>query len=203
MMSPSLLIVVSGPSGVGKNTVINNLYIRKPDLRYSVSATTREPRPNEIDGQHYFFLTEAEFQKKIGYGEFLEWAKVYENYYGTPKQNVQQLLESGQDLILDIEVQGALQVKRSLPGAVLIFLAPPSLSELKKRLIGRNTEPEVELNKRLRYIKTEFQSVPLYDYLIINREIDLTCERIECIIQAEKCKVCRQEPSLLDNIIES
>ena len=136
-------------------------------------------------------------------GEFLEWAKVYENYYGTPKQNVQQLLESGQDLILDIEVQGALQVKRSLPGAVLIFLAPPSLSELKKRLIGRNTEPEVELNKRLRYIKTEFQSVPLYDYLIINREIDLTCERIECIIQAEKCKVCRQEPSLLDNIIES
>jgi guanylate kinase len=203
MMSPGLLIVISGPSGVGKNTVINNLFKRQPGLRYSVSATTRAPRPNEIDGQHYFFLTEAEFQKKIGYGEFLEWAKVYENYYGTPKQNVQQLLESGQDLILDIEVQGALQVKRSLPGAVLIFLAPPSLSELKKRLIGRNTEPEVELNKRLRYTKTEFQSVPLYDYLIINREIDLTCERIECIIQAEKCKVCRQEPSLLDNIIES
>ncbi len=203
MMSSGLLIVISGPSGVGKNTVINNLFNRQPGLKYSVSATTRAPRPNEIDGQHYFFLTDTEFQKKIGNGEFLEWAKVYEYYYGTPKQNVQQLLESGQDLVLDIEVQGALQVKRSLPDAVLIFLAPPSLSELKKRLIGRNTELKAELNKRLQYIKTEFQSIPQYDYLIVNQEIDLTCERIKCIIQAEKDRVNRQEPGLIDNILKS
>jgi len=203
MMSRGLLIVISGPSGVGKNTVIDHLFKRQPDLKYSVSATTRIPRPNEIDGQHYFFLTETEFQKKIGNGEFLEWAKVYENYYGTPKLYVQQLLESGQDLVLDIEVQGAIQVKRSLPEAVLIFLAPPSLTELKKRLIGRNTEPEAELNKRFQYIKTEFESVSRYDYLIINNEIDLTCARIECIIQAEKYRVNRQEPALLDNILRS
>jgi len=200
-MSPSLLIVVSGPSGVGKNTVINNLFIRKPDLRYSVSATTRDPRPNEIDGQHYFFLTETEFQKKITAGDFLEWAKVYEYYYGTPKQHVQQLLSSGCDVILDVDVQGALQVKKSLPEAVLIFLAPPSLAELKKRLAGRNTEPETELNKRLQYIETEFQMMPQYDYLVINKEIDLTCDQIECIILAEKRRVNRQPENLLNNIL--
>ncbi len=202
MMSPSLLIVISGPSGVGKNTVINNLFKRKPDLRYSVSATTRTPRPNEIDGQHYFFLTETEFRNKIDTGDFLEWAKVYEHYYGTPKHYVQQLLASGHDVTLDVDVQGAIQVKHSLPEAVLIFLAPPSLTELKKRLAGRNTEMEEELNKRLQYIETEFQCIPQYDYLVINQEIDLTCERIECIILAEKCKVNRQEHNLLNNILK-
>ena len=203
MMSPGLLIVISGPSGVGKNTVIDNLFTRKPDLRYSVSATTRVPRPNEIDGQHYFFLTETEFQHKINAGDFLEWARVYEHYYGTPKQYVKQLLASGRDVVLDIEIQGAIQIKRSLPEAVLIFLAPPSLTELKKRLIGRKTEPETELIKRFQYIETEFQSVPQYDYLVINQEICLTCERIECIIQAEKYRVNRQERNLLDNILNS
>jgi len=202
-MSPGLLIVISGTSGVGKNTVIDNLFTRKPDLRYSVSATTRVPRPNEIDGQHYFFLTETEFQHKINAGDFLEWARVYEHYYGTPKQYVKQLLASGRDVVLDIEIQEAIQIKRSLPEAVLIFLAPPSLTELKKRLIGRKTEPETELIKRFQYIETEFQSVPQYDYLVINQEICLTCERIECIIQAEKYRVNRQERNLLDNILNS
>lgn len=201
MMSPGLLIVISGPSGVGKNTVINNLFNRKPNFKYSVSATTRDPRPNEIDGQHYFFLTEKEFQGRIDSEDFLEWAKVYEHYYGTPKKYIQQLLTSGEDVVLDVDVQGAIQVKHSLPEAVLIFLAPPSLTELKKRLAGRNTELESELFKRIQYIKTEFQSVPQYDYLVINQEIDLTCERIECIIQAEKSRVNRQEPTLMDNIL--
>ncbi len=203
MMSPGLLIVISGPSGVGKNTVIDNLFNRKPDLRYSVSATTRAPRPNEIDGQHYFFLTETEFQNQIDAGDFLEWARVYGHYYGTPKQYVEQLLASGHDVILDIEVQGAVQIKRSLPEAVLIFLAPPSLTELKKRLTGRNTEQEMELSKRLQYIETEFQSTPQYDYLILNQEICLTCEQIECIIQAEKCRVNRQDRNLLNKILNS
>ena len=202
-MSSGLLIVISGPSGVGKNTVINNLFNLKPQLKYSISATTRKPRPNEIDGQHYFFLTETEFQNRIKNGDFLEWAKVYEYYYGTPRQYVQNLLQAGHDVVLDIDVQGGKQIKRSMPEAVLIFLAPPSMTELKNRLRGRNTESETELTKRIRYIETEFESIPFYDYLVINREIDLTCELIECIIQAEKSKVKRTEPNLVKKILNS
>lgn len=202
-MSSGLLIVISGPSGVGKNTVINNLFNLRSQLKYSISATTRKPRPNEIDGQHYFFLTETEFQNRIKNGDFLEWAKVYEYYYGTPRQYVQNLLQAGHDVVLDIDVQGGKQIKRSMPEAVLIFLAPPSMTELKNRLRGRNTESETELTKRIRYIETEFESIPFYDYLVINREIDLTCELIECIIQAEKSKVKRIEPNLVKKILNS
>lgn len=202
-MSSGLLIVISGPSGVGKNTVINNLFNLRSQLKYSISATTRKPRPNEIDGQHYFFLTETEFQNRIKNGDFLEWAKVYEYYYGTPRQYVQNLLQAGHDVVLDIDVQGGKQIKRSMPEAVLIFLAPPSMTELKNRLRGRNTESETELTKRIRYIETEFESIPFYDYLVINREIDLTCELIECIIQAEKSKVKRTEPNLVKKILNS
>jgi guanylate kinase len=200
-MSRGLLIVVSGPSGVGKNTIISNLFNCLPDLKYSVSATTREPRPSEIDGQNYFFLTEAEFTKRIADNAFLEWAKVYQHYYGTPRSYVEKMLSDGVDLALDIDVQGAAQIKKALPEAVLIFLSPPSLSELKQRLIGRKTELESEIELRLQYIETEFQAVPLYDYFIVNREIDLTCKQIECIIQAERNKVSRQEPNFLVKIL--
>ncbi len=200
-MSRGLLIVVSGPSGVGKNTIIANLLNRAPNLQYSISATTRAPRPNEIDGQHYFFLSEAEFTKRIESGAFLEWAKVYQHYYGTPKPTVEEKLNAGIDLILDIDVQGAIQVKKSLPEAILIFLSPPSIEELKRRLIGRKTEPEAEILERLRYIETEFKAVSNYDYFIVNQEIDLTCAKIEGIIHVEKFRVCRQEPNFLDKIL--
>lgn len=200
-MPRGLLIVVSGPSGVGKNTIISNLFSRLPNLKYSISATTRTPRPNEIDGQHYFFLTEAEFTKRIESSAFLEWAKVYQHYYGTPRPYVEEMLNSGVDLVLDIDVQGASLIKKALPETILVFLSPPSLAELSQRLIGRKTELESEIKLRLQYIETEFHAVPEYDYFIVNREIDLTCQQIECIILAERSKVCRQEPNFLDKII--
>lgn len=200
-MQRGLLIVVSGPSGVGKNTIISNLFNCLSNFKYSISATTRAPRPNEIDGQHYFFLTDSEFNKRIAAGDFLEWAKVYQHYYGTPRSYVERMLAGGTDLILDIDVQGAAQIKKTLPEAILIFLAPPSLAELKQRLIGRKTEPESEIMLRLQNIDKELQAVPIYDYFIINNEIDLTCSQIECIIQSERMKVTRQEPDFLDKIL--
>jgi len=201
-MQLGLLVVISGPSGVGKNTVISHLFEKLPNLSYSISATTRNPRKNENDGQHYFFLSETEFLNKIETADFLEWAKVYQYYYGTPKKPVIELLNSGKDVILDIDVQGAVQIKRSFPAAVLIFLAPPSIAELKKRLIGRQTELESEIDMRLKYIEREFKTVPEYDYFLINKSIDLTCKQIECIILSEKCRVSRLEPNFIHNMFE-
>jgi guanylate kinase len=201
-MQRGLLIVVSGPSGVGKNTIISNLFNCLPALKYSISATTRAPRQNEINGQHYFFLTDSEFNKRIAAGDFLEWAKVYQHYYGTPRSYVEKVLAGGNDLVLDIDVQGAAQIKRALPEAVLIFLAPPSLVELKQRLTGRKTESESEIMLRLQNIENELQALPEYDYFIVNHEIDLTCRKIECIIQSERMKVSRQEPGFLDKILD-
>lgn len=201
-MQEGLLIVISGPSGVGKNTIIANLFTKLPNLNYSISATTRSPRPNEIDGKNYFFLSEADFLQKIDAAEFLEWAKVYQYYYGTPKKTVFQILNSGNDVVLDVDVQGALQIKRSFPKAVLIFLAPPSVRELKNRLIGRHTEMEAQVAERLKYITKEFQCAPEYDYFVVNQEIDLTCSQIECIIHAEKCRIYRLEKSYLEIILD-
>lgn len=200
-MPRGLLIVVSGPSGVGKNTIITNLINCLPDLQYSISATTRGPRPNEIDGQHYFFLSETEFTKRIAAGAFLEWAKVYQHYYGTPRFYVEEKLAKGSNLILDIDVQGAAKIKRTMPEAILIFLSPPSLTELKQRLIGRKTELESEIMLRLQNLENELKAVPEYDYFIVNREIDLTCRQIQCIIQAERSRISRQEPDFLDKIL--
>jgi guanylate kinase len=202
-MQRGLLIVISGPSGVGKNTVISNLFEQLPNLKYSISATTRIPRKNEVDGQHYFFLNETEFLAKIENNEFLEWAKVYNNYYGTLKSKVTELLDQGYDVVLDVDVQGGLSIKRVLPEAVLIFLAPPSLKELKNRLTCRHTESPAEIELRLRYIITEFTKAPCYDFFVINDKIDLTCHKIECIIHAEKCRVARQELGFLDTILEN
>lgn len=200
-MQRGLLIVVSGPSGVGKNTVISSLFEQLPGLRYSISATTRAPRDNEVDGKNYFFLTESEFLAKIEAQEFLEYAKVYHNYYGTLKSYVLDLLDAGVDVVLDVDVQGGAAIKKALPEAVLVFLAPPSFSELKSRLIGRCTERPEEIELRLQYIVTEFQCVPNYDYFVINDKIDLTCHTIKGIIHAEKCQVKRQAPGFIDRIL--
>lgn len=200
-MQQGLLIVISGPSGVGKNTIITNLFEKLPNLSYSTSATTRYPRPNEIDGQHYYFLSEENFLKKIEESDFLEWAKVYQHYYGTPKKQVLQLLNEGYDVVLDVDVQGALQIKKSFPDAVLIFLSPPSIGELKNRLKNRQTEADSQIELRLQYIDTEFKTAPEYDYFIVNQEIDLTCSKIECIIHAEKCRVLRQESNFVNKIL--
>jgi guanylate kinase len=202
-MQRGLLIVISGPSGVGKNTVISSLFEQLPNLKYSISATTRAPRENEVDGRHYFFLDEADFRVKIQANEFLEWAKVYNHYYGTLRCKVDELLDQGFDVVLDVDVQGGTTIKQVFSEAVLIFLAPPSLKELRNRLIGRHTESPEDIELRLQYIMTEFARMPCYDFFVINDKIDLTCHRIKCIIHAEKCRVVRQESGFLDTILNS
>lgn len=200
-MSENLLIVISGPSGVGKNTIISNLFERLPKLTYSISATTRAPREGEVDGANYFFLTKEDFEQKIERNEFLEWAQVYQYYYGTPKKAIFDKLESGFDVIMDVDVQGALQIKKAYDKALLIFLAPPSLKTLKERLIGRHTESEEQVMERLKYISTEFEYATKYDYFIINDEINLTGERIEGIIQSERYRTARLDSKQIEKIL--
>ena len=187
-----LLLVVSGPAGVGKGTINLSLISRNSDIRMSVSATTRSPRPGEIDGVHYFFKTEDEFQKMIESGAFLEYMRVFNtHYYGTPKSFVEQELDEGRSVILEIDVQGAMRVKAAYPDAVLIFIAPPSMSELKSRLIHRGTESSEAIERRFETAYHEMELVDRYDYVVVNDILDLAIARTEDIIVAERCKVSR------------
>ncbi|PKM40400.1 MAG: guanylate kinase [Firmicutes bacterium HGW-Firmicutes-9] len=187
-----LLLVVSGPAGVGKGTINLSLISRNSDIRMSVSATTRSPRPGEIDGVHYFFKTDAEFQKMIESGAFLEYMRVFNtHYYGTPKSFVEQELAEGRSVILEIDVQGAMRVKAAYPDAVLIFIAPPSMSELKSRLIHRGTESTEAIERRFETAFQEMELVDRYDYVVVNDILDLAIARTEDIIVAERCRVSR------------
>ena len=187
-----LLLVISGPAGVGKGTINISLISRNSDIRMSVSATTRPPRPGEIDGVHYFFKTEEEFQDMINKGAFLEYMRVFNtNYYGTPKSFVEQELAEGRSVILEIDVQGAMRVKAAYPDAVLIFIAPPSMSELKSRLIHRGTESSEAIDRRFETAYQEMKYINQYDYVVVNDILDLAIARTEDIIVAERCKVSR------------
>ena len=187
-----LLLVISGPAGVGKGTINLSLISRNSDIRMSVSATTRQPRPGEIDGVHYFFKTEEEFQKMIESGAFLEYMRVFNtHYYETPKSFVEQELDEGRSVILEIDVQGAMRVKAAYPDAVLIFIAPPSMSELKSRLIHRGTESSEAIERRFETAYHEMELVDRYDYVVVNDILDLAIARTEDIIVAERCKVSR------------
>ena len=187
-----LLLVISGPAGVGKGTINLSLISRNSDIRMSVSATTRSPRPGEIDGVHYFFKSEEEFQKMIEDGAFLEYMRVFNtHYYGTPKSFVVQELDEGRSVILEIDVQGAMRVKAAYPDAVLIFIAPPSMSELKSRLIHRGTESSEAIERRFETAYHEMELVDRYDYVVVNDILDLAIARTEDIIVAERCKVSR------------
>ncbi|MCR4441172.1 MAG: guanylate kinase [Peptococcaceae bacterium] len=183
------LIVLSGPSGVGKGTICRELLKKCPDLTYSVSATTRKMRPGETDGREYFFYNVDEFLHLVKKGAFLEWARVYDNYYGTPREFVEKITGEGKDCILEIDVQGALQVKREKPEGVFIFIAPPSKEELVRRITGRGTEDKVEIKKRLDQADGEMAHLAEYDYLVVNDEVSLAVARIQCIITAERCRV--------------
>ena len=184
-----LLIVLSGPSGVGKGTVCRALREEEDNnLQYSVSATTRKPREGEVEGVHYFFKSREEFERMIEQKELLEHAEFVGNYYGTPVEWVRETLESGQDVILEIEVQGAVQVKELLPEAVFLFLAPPSLQELRNRLIGRGTESEEVIKQRLLVAREEIELMDAYDYVVTNDEVDKAIDRIKAIVTAEHCK---------------
>jgi guanylate kinase len=186
-----LLIVLSGPSGAGKDTVLNRMKELGLPFHYVVTATTRPRRAGENNGVDYYFCSEAEFQEMMQQEELLEWAQVYGHWYGVPKQPVKQALEKREDVIVKVDVQGAATIKNLLSGAVLIFLAPPSIKEYEERLRQRKTESETELKVRVEKVTEELRSLPLFDYVVVNRqgELDSTVSQIEAIVTAEKCRV--------------
>ena len=196
--SKPILVVLSGLSGVGKDAVLNRLRQSSCPLEFVVTVTTRAKRPNEKDGIHYRFVSKNEFQKLIDGNELLEWANVYGNYYGVPREPVRQALDTGQDVIVKVDVQGAATIKKILPEAVFIFLAPPSMEEVILRLKQRRTETPSDLDLRLKTAEEEMEKLPLFDYMVINRqgEIDHAVADIESIINAEKCRVVPRELNL-------
>jgi guanylate kinase len=197
-MGKGLLIVLSGPSGAGKGTVCKVLLARHPEIAISVSCTTRSPRTGEREGVNYFFKSETEFMRLIHEDEFLEHACVYGNYYGTPKSFVAQKLAEGSDVLLEIDVQGALKAKKIFPDGVFIFLVPPSMEELERRIRGRATESEEQIKVRLGKAKSEMAQVERYDYVIVNDHVERVVEEIESIIDAEKLKVKRAKKEFED-----
>ena len=180
--------IICGPSGVGKGTVVARLMASDPTLYFSVSATTRAPRPGEVDGKHYHFLTQEQFDQWVDEGQFLEHAEFVGNRYGTPRQFIDKAMEQGRDVILDIEIQGAEQVHQKRPEAVRIFIAPPSWDELERRLIGRGTEDMDKVRSRLQRGKDEFLVAKDFDYFVINDTVDRAVEEISAIMCAEHCK---------------
>jgi guanylate kinase len=183
-----LLIVLSGPSGVGKGTVCGALRTQDTHIQYSVSATTRKPRKGEQDGISYFFKSKEEFKRMISEKELLEYAQYVDNYYGTPRNYVEETLAKGHDVILEIEVQGALQVKETFPEGVFIFLMPPSIKELRARIEGRGTESKDLIDSRMTIAKDEIDLMDKYDYVVENDQVESAVERIKSIVTAENCR---------------
>ena len=192
MSDRGLLIVFSGPSGVGKGTVRQEIF-STPDhkFEYSVSMTTRAQRPGEVDGKDYFFRSREEFEELIRNGQMLEYAEYVGNYYGTPLTYVNETLDKGIDVFLEIEVQGALQVKKKVPDAVFIFLTPPDLNELQERLVGRWSDSEEVIAQRIERAREEIALMSEYDYAIVNDEVPLAAERVKRVIEAEHFRVDR------------
>ncbi len=184
MNRKGIIIVVSGFSGAGKGTLMKELIKRYDSYALSVSATTRSPRPGEVDGREYFFVSNEEFEKLISENGLIEHAGYVDHYYGTPRKFVEDKLSQGIDVILEIEIQGALQIKEQYPDAVLLFVMPPSAAELKQRLVGRGTETEVVINQRLSRAKEESVGIEKYDYIVINDDLDECVEKVNQIIDA-------------------
>jgi len=191
MQRQGLLIVISGPSGAGKGTICKALLQKNKDLKISVSCTTRSPREGEKEGINYYFISKEKFEDMIEKNEFLEYATVYGNYYGTPRKYVEEELKKGNDVILEIDIQGALMVKEKYPEGVFIFILPPSMEELKNRIIKRGSETEDSLNTRFTAAFEEIKYMSKYDYAVVNDYVDEAVKKIECIIVAEKCKCNR------------
>lgn len=197
-MNKGVLVVVSGFSGAGKGTVMKALLEKYDNYALSISATTRNPRPGEKDGEAYFFRTREEFEQMIEEDALLEYAKYVENYYGTPRVYVEQQLENGKDVILEIEIQGAMKVKEKIPQAVLVFVTPPSMDELKNRLIGRGTETMDVIESRLKRASEEAEGIEDYDYLLINDNLDVCVEDLHHLIQSEHYRADRNKAFIAD-----
>ena len=189
-MKKGLLVVVSGPSGAGKGTICQAL-LERTALAYSVSATTRKPRAGEVEGESYYFLSVEAFEEMIEKDELLEWAKVYDNYYGTPLKKVEEKLAAGEDILLEIDTQGAMKVREKFPEGVYIFILPPSLTELERRIRGRDTETEDVLQKRLAAAISEIEAGKCYKYVVTNDEVDGAVESVCAILAAERRLVTR------------
>ncbi|MCQ2362380.1 MAG: guanylate kinase [Acidaminococcaceae bacterium] len=187
-MKKGLLIVCSGPSGVGKGTVLAKVLKKNPNMQYSISITTRAPRSDEVEGINYFFKSKVEFLKMIDADEVLEYAEVFDNFYATPKAYVEEKLHEGKDVVLEIDVQGAMQIKEKMPEAVLIFLAPPSFEELERRLRGRASESIEVISRRLQDAHGELAQQDKYDYVIVNKTVDETVKEFMAIVEKEKEK---------------
>lgn len=185
-MSKGKLLVLSGPSGVGKGTVLGELMKRRTDMCFSVSATTRAPREGEVDGVSYFFVSKDRFEEMIQNGELLEYAQFVSNFYGTPRAYVEQQLERGMNVILDIEVQGARNIVNMIPDAVSVYMIPPSYEELEKRLRGRGTETEEQIQGRLQTAINEARAADFYRYIIVNDNLETAVNELDAIMTAEK-----------------
>jgi guanylate kinase len=205
VFGPGLLFVVSGPSGAGKDTLVDALRARMPRLRYSVSATTRDPRPGEREGEHYFFLPRDEFERRRGADGFLEWREYNDNLYGTPRDFVERTLTEGYDLIMKPEVNGALSIKKTFPDAVLIFLLPDRFSHLRARLLARRTETNEEIAGRLEIAHREVKSIRDFDYIVINEErrSEDAVRDMQAILQAERFRIHRFSDDSIRNLEES
>ena len=193
-----LLLVVSGPSGTGKGTICKDIVSKHEDINLSISGTTRKPRVGEVEGKSYFFKTKEEFEAMVDRGEFLEYAMIYDNYYGTPKKAIFDELDMGRDVILEIEMQGAMQIKEVYPQAVFIFVLPPSLQELRNRIVGRGTETDEQIEKRFNSAYDEIKLLGDYDYFIFNNIVEKSSEEILNILEVEKNKVKRYKKDILD-----
>ena len=188
-MDRGILVVVSGFSGAGKGTIMKRITEKYDNYALSVSATTREPRGGEEEGKSYFFVRKERFEKMIDEDELLEYAKYVEHYYGTPRKFVEDCLNQGKDVILEIEIQGALKIKKRYPESLLVFLAPPSAEELRKRLMGRKTEDEETIHKRLCRAIVEAEGVEAYDYILVNENVDTCTEKLHNLIRASHDRV--------------
>ncbi len=188
MKTPGSVIVISGPSGAGKSTVISKLTTIRDDLYFSVSATTRKMRPGETDGVNYHFVTQERFDSMVANGELLEHAGYADHCYGTPAQPVKDAVKAGKSVILDIEVQGALQIKDAMDDAILVFLIPSHMSQLRERLLKRSTEDVEVVEKRLKIALTELEQLDKYDYIVFNDEVDEAVKELDSIITAGKCR---------------
>lgn len=191
-MNPGLLIVVSGPAGVGKGTVVSLVRERDRDVIFSVSATSRSPRPGEMDGVNYFFVTKERFQEMIRGNELLEWVEYCGNYYGTPRAYVESELQKGKIVLLEIDVEGANNIKRQYPQCIMIFIMPPTLEELRSRITKRGTEPPEVIEKRLQRAENEMKYSSAYDYVIVNRTVEEAANRFLDVIRHKREKLAKQ-----------